>query len=77
MVWQDLVLMLGGFGFSFALIPAVRSREKPPRSSCLMTGSILGIFAVTYATLGLWLAFSSTIITTTMWFILLLQRRTK
>ena len=74
MIWQDLVLMLGGFGFSIALIPAVKAREKPPRSSCLMTGSILGIFAVIYATLGLWLAFSSTIITAGMWFALLLQQ---
>ena len=64
MIWQDIVLMIGGFGFSLALIPAVRSKDKPPRSSCLMTGSILGIFAITYATLGLWLAFLSTMVTT-------------
>lgn len=75
MIWQDILLMIGGFGFSVALFPAVRAREKPPRSTCLLTGTILASFTIAYATLGLWLAFVATLVTSTMWFILLCQKR--
>ena len=73
MIWQDLVLMLCGFGFSIALIPAVKAKEKPPKSSCLMTMIMLAIFCVCYATLGLRLAFISTLTTLGMWTTLLIQ----
>lgn len=75
MIWQDILLMLGGFGFVIALIPAVTSKSKPPRSTCLVTGGILYLFCAAYATLGLWLAFSATMITASMWATLLFQRR--
>lgn len=74
MIWQDVLLMFGGFGFVVALIPAVRSQSKPPRSTCAMTGGILALFCLAYATLGLWLAFIATAITSTLWFVLLLQQ---
>lgn len=72
-MWQDYVLMAGGFLFAVALYPAVKGKEKPPKSTSLLTGSVLLVFSIVYATLGLWLAFASTIITTTMWYILLGQ----
>ena len=74
LTWQDLVLMVGGFGFSVALIPMVRQHEKPPISTSLPTVLILIAFGAAYATLGLWLAFSSGVFTLTMWLILLIQR---
>ena len=77
MIWQDVLLMLGGFGFSIALLPAIKSKEKPPRSTCLITAVILESFCIAYSTLGLWLAFGATALACTMWFILLFQRRVK
>lgn len=77
MIWQDIVLMVGGLGFSIALIPTVRGKAKPAKSTCLATGSILAAFAVVYSTLGLWLAFGGTAATTTIWFVLLVQQRRK
>ena len=74
LTWQDLVLMLGGFGFSVALIPMVRQHEKPPISASLPTVLILIAFGAAYATLGLWLAFLSGLFTCTMWLILLIQK---
>lgn len=73
MIWQDIILMLGGFGFVIALVPAVRNREKPPVSTSLMTGSILVIFVICYAALDLWLAFVATITTAVMWLCLATQ----
>lgn len=74
MIWQDVLLMLGGFGFSLALIPAVKAREKPPVATSLTTGGILATFCIAYATLGLWLAFGATAITSAMWLTLLVQK---
>ena len=75
MIWQDVILMVGGFGFALALIPAVRAKNKPPRLTCLATGCLLLAFVVCYATLGLWLAAQSGALTALLWFVLLLQRR--
>ena len=74
LTWQDIVLMAGGFGFSLALIPAVRHKEKPPVSTSLTTFLILVTFSIAYATLGLWLAFLSGVFTCTMWLVLLIQK---
>lgn len=74
-MWQDILMMVGGFILSVALIPTVISKGKPARSSCLLTGGVLASYVVAMATLGLWLAACATALTTTMWFILLFQRR--
>ena len=74
MLWQDVLLMIGGFGFSVALWPAVKAKEKPPILTSAVTGSILASFCVAYATLGLWLAFGSIVINSSMWFVLMTQR---
>ena len=72
--WQDVVLMVGGLGFSIALVPAVRHKEKPPIATSLTTFLILALFSVAYATLGLWLACLSSVFTCLMWLILLVQK---
>ncbi len=75
MLWQDIVLMIGGFLFALALLPTLRSAQKPPTSTCVMTAVILLALEITYATLGLWLAVGSTVITKAMWLIILFQGR--
>ena len=74
MIWQDVLLMMGGFGFSIALIPTIRSVSKPAKTTSLTTGLILIAFCVAYSTLGLWLAFGATLVTATLWFVLLSQK---
>jgi len=74
MRWQDIIMMIGGFIFAVALVPSVRSKDKPALSSSLTTGTVLLVFCVCYATLDLWLAFSSTILTVIMWYILAYQK---
>ncbi len=75
MIWQDVLIMIGGFGFAIALIPAVWGRAKPPKSTCLLTATILTSYIIAFATLGLWLAAISTSLTAMMWWILLIQKR--
>lgn len=73
MDWQDIVLTIGSALFSVALLPSVFGKNKPAWSSSLLTGSVLGVFAVVYATLGLWFSFGSTLVTASLWFVLLAQ----
>jgi len=73
MIWQDALLMIGGFGFALALISTIKSKEKPHVKTSAITGSILITFLIAYSTLGLWLAFTATSFTCILWFILLVQ----
>ena len=75
LLWQDLVLMVGCFGLGFALFPSIFSKAKPARSTCLMSAVILTAFAVAFATLGLWLSTAAQAFCTTVWYVLLFQRR--
>lgn len=75
MIWQDYVIMIGGFIFSIALLPALFSKEKPPRITCFLTGGILAIYVVVFISLELWLSSIATAITSLIWMGLLLQKR--
>jgi len=77
MIWQDILMMIGGFGFAIALIPSVTGKSKPEKSSCAITGMILTSYVVAMATLGLILSAIATWITAVMWWILLFQRRVR
>ena len=73
MIWQDILLMIGGVGFFIGLTPSLFGKRKPEITSSLITGSILLTYCFVYFTLGLWLAFVSTLATSTAWFILAIQ----
>lgn len=75
MIWQDVVIGIGQFVFALALVPAIVSEEKPPRSTCAMTGGLLAVFAMVYATLDLWLATLACAICATCWLVLMIQKR--
>ncbi len=75
MIWQDIVMMIVGFTFSFSLLPSLMSKNKPARSTCILTASGLAILTLCMATLGLWLTFIANLMTTIVWFGLAIQRR--
>lgn len=75
MIWQDVTIMTACFGFSIALIPSIRGKDKPARSTCLLTTILLIAIAVSFATLGLWLSFASELTSIIAWLILLFQNR--
>ncbi len=71
--WQDWTLGIGGFIFTGALIPMLLAPIPPPIASSLLSGSILWIDTVCFATLKLPLATISTMLTAVAWSILYLQ----
>ena len=76
-MWQDIVLSVGGFMFSIALIPTIRSNTKPSKTTCATTAFFLWLYCAVYVSLSLWLALASGILSAGAWTILLLQRRVK
>ena len=74
MPWQDYVLTAGAWIFIIALIPAIRGKEKPPASTSIITGSILAVYALVYATMGLWISVVSTSALSISWFALAVQK---
>ena len=73
-MWQDYVLAVGVFIFSLALIPTIRSNQKPALSTSVLTSIVLFVFAITYASLGLWLAVVAQFVGAFVWSVLAWQR---
>lgn len=74
MVWQDVVLTAGQFVFIVALAPSVLSKDKPALATSLLTGSVLAVFVICFASLSLWLAAITTSFSSLTWFILAYQK---
>lgn len=74
-MWQDWILMLGGFAFSISLLDSILSkRDKPSRITSITTFLVLIAFCICYVTLGLWLATLSTGLTSICWLVLFFQK---
>ena len=74
MIWQDILMMIGGVGLALALIPSVIYKDKPDKNTCAVTGGILTSYVMAMATLGLYFSAIAIGITATMWWILLYQQ---
>lgn len=72
-MWQDYVLAVGAFLFSAALIPTLRAKQKPALSTSVLTSAVLWVFAITYATLELWLATIAQVLGACLWGVLAVQ----
>ena len=70
LAWQDVVISLGGYIFLIALIPSILSKDKPARSTSILSGGVLLVFAFTYATLDLWSSMISTSLLSVGWLFL-------
>lgn len=74
MPWQDWVFSVGGFLILASLIPTLRGDQKPALTTSIMTGALIAVFAVTMATLGLWLSAAANAGNAIAWGILAVQR---
>ncbi len=74
MTWQDIILSVGSWIFTIALIPSVISKDKPALSSSLTTAIVLTVYAVVYVTISLWTAAASTVLVAVMWYTLAIQK---
>lgn len=52
--WQDAVLTVVNVGYALALLPALRSRQRPPLYLSAYYGFGCAAAAVVFATLHLW-----------------------
>lgn len=73
MSWQDWVIGAGQFVFALALVPSVRSSQKPALATSLLTAAGLTAFGVCFATLGLWLSVAGVWSSAAMWWLLAVQ----
>lgn len=71
---QDILMAIGSALFSIALVPSIRSKDKPAKGTSLLTGTVLAVFTGCYVSLGLVYASVTTGITALLWFVLLYQR---
>lgn len=71
MIWQDYLIALIIFGFTWTTVPLIRAGLTLPVGTTLpMTlGSV--VLAIAYSTLSLWFALSVEVISILLWSILL------
>lgn len=74
MVWQDVIIAVGGVFFAISLIPSLVSNDKPALKTSVMTAGILSVMVFTYASLGLWLSTIMNIIMCSLWATLAIQK---
>lgn len=65
--WQDLVFTFGTVVFTIALIPALKRKQYPPKSTCFITAPMLILYVVAEITLNLWFSALTTLISAMMW----------
>ena len=73
-MWQDYVFSIGLIVFNIALIPAIRSKTKPPLGTSVPTALIQCIFVVAFASLEMWLSVAGTIVLALLWSTLAAQK---
>jgi hypothetical protein len=74
---SNVIFAVGSFIFSLALIPSIKSKDKPAIFTSLSTGAILTIYLICYAMLGMWLAFVAGIFVVVAWYTLAIQKMRK
>lgn len=74
MSWQDIILSAGSLLLAASLIPSVISNDKPALSTSILTGFILFMFSIVYATLSLWTSVFANSLSVTLWFVLAVQK---
>lgn len=72
--WQDIVLSIGSVVFLAALIPSVVGKDKPAFTTSLLTGCVLVVFTITYASLSLKYTTLATGLSALLWLILADQK---
>ena len=70
LIWQDIILMIGGFIFAPSLVISIIQNTHIPIMTSLPTAIVLTAFVGCYLTLKLKLAAIATSLTAVCWFIL-------
>lgn len=70
---HDAIFLLGNVVFLAALLPALSRRQAPPFVTCALTGTVVWIFALNFATIGLWASAAGNAAVAFCWTLLALQ----
>lgn len=74
MLWQDWTISIGQIVLAAALIPTIKSKEKPPLSTSLITAIMIGTIAFCFSTLQLWFSASTAGLSSFAWFFISYQK---
>ncbi len=74
MIWQDWVISIGQIVLAIALIPTIRSKDKPPLSTGITTAIAIGTISLTFLTLGLWFSAATAGLASSGWFFISYQK---
>lgn len=72
---NDLVFTIGSFIFLLALIPSLRSKDKPNKKTSILTALVLYAFTINYISLGLYMSSVVGFATASCWLALYIQVR--
>ncbi len=77
MKWQDIVISIAQIFSIIALIPSIRSKDKPAKTTSLI--AMICVLAITIClfTLQLWLGSFTAFLIAVCWGILYIQKRKK
>lgn len=74
-MWQDYAIAAVQLVFNAALIPSLRQRAYPPRSTCWLTGAGLASLSIIMLTLDAPFATLSNMVGAALWFYMAKARR--
>lgn len=67
-MWQDVVIAVGSFCFSVALLPMLRNgADRPPLFTAVLTAFWLFVYTGTFITLGLWFSAATSLLNAGLW----------
>lgn len=69
-MWRDVVLAVGGVFLTLYLVPVVFSNnKKPPVSTALVYGIVLGSYGMVYCSFGAYFAAGTVWMQSLLWFV--------
>lgn len=78
MMWQDVLAMVATIVISVGMIPAVRSKRRPPpRITCGAQALALTAIALSQVSLSMWLFSGALVWNAAMWYMLWFRKRGK
>lgn len=74
MIWQDILMGITGFGYALVLIPTIRKKSRVPKITSVGNIVLLALNGLSLATLNLWAASASILLTLIAWLVILIRK---
>jgi hypothetical protein len=74
MRWQDIVISIAQLCFIFAMLPSIRTKDKPAAATSVMNVILVCIIAVSLLTLELWFSALTALAIAATWAVLAVQK---